>query len=188
MRLVVFILALLLAPCLARAEMQYLSDPVYRQLNPDDPPPMQDMEDLAKGGDVRAMFILGNLYAKGQAGLPKDEKKAQYWYERSAALGAYESLVRLGALARKRKDQVEAYKWYSLAAQYMSGAWAEDAEARRAAIANDKSFSAQDIDRARKEMNVWRSEARRLRAEEEQRQKEAAKAEKQAKQEETKKP
>ena len=50
----------------ARADLKYFPDPAYKRLNADDPPPMSEMTDLANEGDVRAMFILGDMYEKGK--------------------------------------------------------------------------------------------------------------------------
>lgn len=71
--------------------------------------------DLAKAGDSRAQFILGDIYAKGRSGLQQSDVKARKWFERAARQGYDPALVRLAALEKRVGDPVAAYKWYELA-------------------------------------------------------------------------
>jgi TPR repeat protein len=158
----VLTIAFLMCGASAYADMQYPSDPVYQSLDPADPSPMQDMIDLAKGGDARAQYILGDLYSKGKGGLPKDSKKSADWFETAAKNGYFESFIRLAALARHQGKPVEAYKWYTLGTYYLdSREWRQHADKARDVIEKETPLKSEDIDSARKEANVWRSTQRR---------------------------
>lgn len=109
---------LLLMPAAARAEMRYFEDPPYHQINKDDPNPMQDMIDLANQGDSRAQFILGDLYSKGQGGMPRNRVLSRYWFETAARNSYTMAFIRLAAMAKHAHDFDTAYKWYSLSAQF----------------------------------------------------------------------
>lgn len=71
--------------------------------------------DLAKTGDSRAQFILGDIYAKGRSGLKQSDDKARKWFERAARQNYNPAFVRLAALEKRVGDPVAAYKWYELA-------------------------------------------------------------------------
>jgi TPR repeat protein len=175
----VFIAAFLLTLCAGTAragEMKYIPDPVYQSFNPSDTSPMQDMIDLANGGDIRAQYILGDLYAKGKGGLSKDEKAGARWFEIAAKNGYYEAFIRLAALARRQDKPVDAYKWYTLAMHYMDyGPWRDYAETARDALEKNHKFTQTELDEARKDGNLWRAAQRRAAEEEEEREAVAAK-------------
>jgi TPR repeat protein len=158
--LAVFALFLTCAPSFA-AEMQYPPDPVYQSFDPDEESPMQDMLDLAKNGDVRAQYILGDLYSKGKGGLPKDEKKAAEWFETAAKGHYYESFIRLAALAKRHGKSVEAWKWYTLAINYLDyGPWRDHANTARDALIKDAEMTQEELDEGRKQVNLWKSDFR----------------------------
>lgn len=115
-----FLIFALSSPAVAE-KLKYYQDPVFQGLNAGDSHPMSDLLALAEQGDVRAQFILGDLYAKGKGGLSKNEKKGAYWFEQSARNGYYPSFIRLAALAKRRDAPEEAFKWYTLAAEYFRG-------------------------------------------------------------------
>ena len=66
------------------------------------------------GGIIEA-FDLGEIYGGGQ-GLPKNDDKAIYWYLQAANAGLGDAQLKLGILYEKRRDYVDAYKWYALVA------------------------------------------------------------------------
>lgn len=120
----------------AAEKLKYYQDPVFQGLNAGDSHPMSDLLVLAEQGDVRAQFILGDLYAKGKGGLSKNEKKGAYWFEQSARNGYYPSFIRLAALAKRRDAPEDAFKWYTLAAEYFrAGADQKHAVKARADLA-----------------------------------------------------
>src|ERR1700722_15856839 len=93
----------------ARAETtKYYQDPVYVKIAKDEPPPMDDLTALAEQGDVRAQYILGDLYGKGKGGLAKNHVLAQYWFETAARHGYTAAFIRLAALAKHENDEAEA--------------------------------------------------------------------------------
>lgn len=173
------LLALLLAPAAlpARAEtMTYIPDPVYQSFDPAETSPMQDMLDLANSGDVRAQYILGDMYAKGKGGLAKDEKQGAKWFETAAKNGYFEAFIRLAALAKHRDDAVGAYKWYTLALHYMDyGPWRKHADDARDALEKAHKFTSAERDAAHREINEWKTAMRRAREEEKAREAAAAK-------------
>lgn len=158
-RLLVFLLALMLATPAAQAEkIKFYEDPVFDALNPDDPHPMEDLFKLAEDKDVRAQFILGDLYAKGKGGLRKDSKKAQHWFEESARAGYTPSFIRLAALAKRAGDTKEAYKWYTLANDFGHGKDARYATKARDALLKDKPLKDEDLEAAKKSITDWKKE------------------------------
>jgi TPR repeat protein len=164
---VLFLLCLLCAALPARAEtMKYIPDPVYQSFDPAEESPMQEMIDLAKGGDIRAQYILGDLFAKGKGGLARNERTGAKWFEEAARNGYHEALVRLAAVAKRRKRPIEAYKWYSLAITNLRpGPWRAHAEDARAELVKTAGLSADDLDIARKDANKWNNDAKRFREE-----------------------
>mgnify|MGYP003394356851 CR=1 FL=1 len=158
-RFLVLLLALMLAAPAAQAEkIKYFEDPVFDALNPNDPHPMEDLFKLADSKDVRAQFILGDLYAKGKGGLRKDTKKAQHWFEESARAGYTPSFIRLAALAKRAGDTGEAYKWYTLANDFGSGKDARYATRARDGMLKDKPLKDEDLEAAKKSITDWKKE------------------------------
>ncbi|MFH1157319.1 MAG: hypothetical protein V1721_00295 [Pseudomonadota bacterium] len=150
----------------AGAGIEYYPDPVYQKLNADDPPPMEDMIALAKQGDARAQFILGDLYAKGKGGFARDPAKARRWFEESAINGYNHSFIRLAALAKHEDKPLDAWKWYTLAIDgFAQGGEKTFAIAARHSLIADAKLLPEDIWRARKSMNDWvLARGKRLRA------------------------
>jgi TPR repeat protein len=146
-----------LLPAPARAELKYYSDPVYKKLGEDDPSPMADVIALAEQGDVRAQFIIGDLYAKGKGGMPEDLSEARRWFETSAMHGYKHSFIRLAALAKRENKPDEAWQWYTLAI------WAFDHKAAerlyalgaRDALVETTGLSNDDLRRAKKSAVAW---------------------------------
>jgi TPR repeat protein len=176
MKSALLILALfcLLAPP-SFAEMKYYPDPVYQKLGDDDSSPMDEMFNLAQQGDVRAQFIMGDLYSKGKGGVAKDIKEARRWFEESAVYGYAHSFIRLAALARRENRPVEAWQWYTLAIDAFDyGDGQKYAITARRDLAESARLTPEEMARARKAVRAWK-EARddRLRQEQaEQREKE----------------
>jgi TPR repeat protein len=175
-------LLLLCLPVAAQAGLKYMPDPVYKPLDPAEDSPMQDMLILAEDGDVRAQYILGDLYSKGKGGLPKDFKQSARWFDLAAKNGYYEALVRLGALAKRQKKPVEAYRWYALAAEHLGhGPWRKHAAAEKDAIKKESELTPEDLTAARKAANLWKSELREYQEEQRRLKREAIKKEREEK-------
>ncbi|QCE34581.1 sel1 repeat family protein [Acetobacteraceae bacterium] len=49
---------------------------------------LEDLQKAAAAGQPKAQFQLGHLYDQGEAGLPRDEKKAVFWWKQSASQNA----------------------------------------------------------------------------------------------------
>ncbi|MEZ0260084.1 MAG: hypothetical protein ACAH80_03700, partial [Alphaproteobacteria bacterium] len=64
---------------------------------------------------------LGDMYGKGKGGLGRNLVKSRYWFESAALRGYDPAFIRLAALAKRQKDMVEAYKWYTLAIGHTGG-------------------------------------------------------------------
>ncbi len=147
----------------AQAEIQYQPDPIYQKLHDDDQTPMEDMLAFARRGDVRAQFILGDLYSKGKGGMKKDLKESRRWFEESASHGYGHSFIRLAALAKRDNNPTLAWQWYTLAIEFL-----DDADKRRFAVnaRRDLDLAPENIAAARQSMKEWEN-ARddRLRAE-----------------------
>lgn len=151
----IFLLALFcLSVCAAAqaAGVRYLEDPVYIKLNKDDEHPMSDLMTLAAGGDARAQFILGDLYSKGKGGLARNRVKARYWFEVSARHGYTASFIRLAALAKRSRDYIGAYQWYTLNADHgnrREAAWSKS-ELQRLSLSLSKGAVKEAKDGAKK--------------------------------------
>jgi TPR repeat protein len=154
--------------------IKYYPDPVYQKLNSGDSHPMDDMLVLAKEGDVRAQFILGDLYSKGKGGLPRDVKEARRWFEASALHGYNHSFIRLAALAKHTSNPIEAYQWYTLAMERTNGDEKSYAREARQTLVADKKLTSEDIDKAEKLMDTWKDTQDALRRREQAAQKKAA--------------
>ncbi|MCE9507455.1 MAG: hypothetical protein K8R48_03955 [Alphaproteobacteria bacterium] len=152
--------ALLLASLPAAAELKYYPDPVYKKLSEDDPLPMADVLALAGKGDVRAQFIMGDLYAKGKGGMPLDLSEARRWFELSAMHGYNHSFIRLAALAKRENKPAEAWQWYTLAVWSYDHDAAERQYARdaRDALVEAAKIPKDDLRRAKKSALAWENE------------------------------
>ena len=138
------------------ADIEYYPDPVYPKLSADDIHPMDDMVALARKGDVRAQFILGDMYAKGKGGFAKDLVKAYYWFEESAINGYNYSFIRLAVLAKNENKPLYAWQWYTLASKsFKQGKEREFVLAARHHLIVDEKLSAEDIWRAKDSMDDW---------------------------------
>lgn len=142
------------APARADDKVVFYEDPVFKPLNDGDEHPMSDLIKLSENGDVRAQFILGDLYAKGKGGLVKSTEKARHWFNQSAINGYGASFIRLAALAKHEGKMAEAYSWYDLGASLAGGK-----DARYAAKARDAlNVSDEDEDKADEMSSAWRKE------------------------------
>lgn len=150
------LMALGLAAQSAQADkIKYLADPKYETMADEDPHPMDDMKALAKEGDLRAQFILGDLYSKGKGALPKNLEEARYWFESSAYHGYHESFIRLAAMAKRKKNPEEAYKWYTLCIEEMSGDHRKWCDKSRDDLVKSAPLSREQIKAAKKKAGSW---------------------------------
>ncbi|MDI1228653.1 MAG: hypothetical protein PSY14_13310 [bacterium] len=139
------------------AGVRYYEDPVYKQLAPEDPHPMEDLVNLADQGDTRAQFIIADLYGKGKGGLAKNQVKSRYWFEMAARKGYTMAFIRLAAMAKRNKDYVAAYKWYSLSMDDGTSRERKWSDRSRERLVKEAKMSKDDIRAAREDMNTWKS-------------------------------
>ena len=138
--------------------VKFYEDPVFKPLNGGDEHPMADLTRLAEGGDIRAQFILGDLYAKGKGGLVKNTTKGKHWFSQSAINGYGASFIRLAALAKAEGNTAEAYSWYDLGAALAGGK-----DARYCAKTRDAmNATAEEKDAAAELGRAWRKEKTRV--------------------------
>lgn len=158
---VVLCAALLMAvPVSAHANIKYYPDPVYQKFGPDDTSPMADMVDMASQGDVRAQFIMGDLYSKGKGGVAKDPAEARHWFEESGRHGYAYSFLRLAAMAKRENKPLEAWQWYSLAIKaFDDGDERKFAITARHDVAESAKLSLEDLRQARKSMSDWEDDS-----------------------------
>ncbi|MBU6475574.1 MAG: hypothetical protein KGQ70_06385 [Alphaproteobacteria bacterium] len=149
----------------ARADLPDMPDPVHVSLDKTDPPPMDDMRQLALQGDARAMFILGDMYEKEKGGLRKNWPKARKWFEDAGRHGLNYAFIRLAAMAKHDRQPKEAWQWYTLAIEGFSDDSDDDGasatlgyviQARQDLVKSAK-LSEQDIAAARASMAAWKS-------------------------------
>jgi len=145
-----------LAATPVKAKLEYYPDPVYKKLHPEDESPMADVIALAEKGDVRAQFIMGDLYSKGKGGLPKDTKEARRWFEAAAVHGYAYSFLRLAALSRREGNLAEAWQWYTLAINSLDRGDAQKFAAKaRADLVEEAPLSQEQLAEARKAVTAW---------------------------------
>ncbi len=76
----------------------------------------------AKAGQINAQFEMGVIFAEGKAGFERDYKQSVDWYMQAAQMGHGDAQFNLASMYQfgqgVNSDQVEAYIWYSLAANY----------------------------------------------------------------------
>lgn len=148
------------------AGVRYYEDPVYKQLAPEDPHPMEDLVNLADQGDTRAQFIIADLYGKGKGGLGKNQVKSRYWFEMAARKGYTMAFIRLAAMAKRNKDYVGAYKWYSLSMDDGTSRERKWSDKSRERLVKEARMSKDDIRAAREDMNAWKARRKEALAEE----------------------
>lgn len=149
------LIAVIATPALAQSKIIYYQDPVFERVSEGDSHPMEEIINLSEKGDVRAQYILGDMYAKGKGGLLRNEKKGQQWFEASAKGGYYPSFIRLAALAKRHKDNVEAYQWYSLCTDH----YISSKDQKHCSKSRDKlGLSSDEIKKAKKDAIAWKSE------------------------------
>ena len=79
----------------------------------------EQFQTLAKGGDIDAQTMLGEMYLDG-IGTTQDTKKAYYWIQKAANNGDKEAQYLLGFMYENgievKKDISQAVSWYQKAA------------------------------------------------------------------------
>ena len=68
----------------------------------------------AEMGDKDAQFNLALIYHKGHYGVPRDIKKAIYWYEKAAAQNVLNAITNLGAIFMNFQDKSEQERTFQL--------------------------------------------------------------------------
>ncbi|HYD16932.1 MAG TPA: hypothetical protein VEF76_00470 [Patescibacteria group bacterium] len=137
------------------AGIKYYEDPVYQKMAPEDPHPMEDLLTLAEQGDVRAQYIIADMFGKGKGGLGRNQVKARYWFETAARKGYTMGFIRLAAMAKRQRDYVSAYKWYSLSMKDGTSRERKWSEAARDEMVKAAKMSRQDIRDARDATDLW---------------------------------
>lgn len=154
----------------AADSIKFRPDPVYKKIAEEDPHPMDEMIAMAKDGDVRAQFILGDLYAKGKGGLGQDVKQAAKWFEESAKQGYGPAFIRLAALSKNAKEPLTAYKWYTLGLPRLDSDGRKWAIAARKTLAEEKKLGRDGTKKAEDAARDWEKN---LKQEQQAREKEA---------------
>lgn len=79
-------------------------------------------QQAAEMGSPEAQFEMGKIYAEGKSGYERDYRKAVEWYKKSAEMGQGNAQFNLASMYQFGQgvdaDPVEAYIWYSLAANF----------------------------------------------------------------------
>ncbi len=149
-----------LSSSISLANIKYYKDPVYKKLASEDHHPMDELANLAEAGDVRAQFIMADLYSKGKGGLPLDMIAAKKWFEKAAIHGYHHSFIRLAVLAKKEKKYLKAWEWYTLAIRSLNHnekrKFVIDA---RVELVKKHKLSKIDIEKARKNVIKWETNA-----------------------------
>ena len=91
-----------------------------------DQPRRPSLRERAETGDAEAQFTLGKNYEAGRSGLKKDYTQAQHWYRQAALQSDPFAQASLAILYRFGKgvpqDNVQAYMWFQLAIDRLTGA------------------------------------------------------------------
>ena len=88
-----------------------------------------ELRDFAHRGESAAQFGLGDIYERGNGGVP-DLAQARLWYRRAAAQGDGAALIRLGRLSLKAPDPTDASRLTAAHAAQERDANAGDAAAQ----------------------------------------------------------
>lgn len=75
----------------------------------------------ARGGEVKVLFFLAELYANGAADLQKNQARARTFAHRAARLGHADSQNMLAVMLTREEEMEESFHWFSLAAA--GGSW-----------------------------------------------------------------
>jgi TPR repeat protein/GTPase SAR1 family protein len=86
------------------------------EANKSDPAALEWFMKGANAGDVDCMIMVGDLHRIGACGLQPDYSKALPWFERAAAIGNADELVRIAHALRKSGDLMRAVELYEKAA------------------------------------------------------------------------
>ena len=70
----------------------------------------------AKAGDSSSQLMLGNYLSDGRKGVPKNPKRAAYWYKRVFEQGHTSGACNLAMQYRQMEDVDEAFRWFERAA------------------------------------------------------------------------
>lgn len=85
----------------------------------------QTLRERAAKGDPEAQFNLAKMYEAGRGGLKQDYTEAERWHRRAAEQGDPFAQASLGILLRFGKgvpqDNIQAYKWFEIAASRTTG-------------------------------------------------------------------
>lgn len=109
------------------AQMELASRLLYgRGVEKDEAQAIQWLAMAAEAGNAIAQNRLGIMYASGQGGLQKDPTQAVYWYKMAAENNFATAQNNLGIMYAQgngvEKDDIEAYKWLTLAGQKITNA------------------------------------------------------------------
>ena len=77
---------------------------------------LKHFKPLAKKGDINAQFNMGLMYENGD-GVPKDDKKAVYWWTKSAEQGSMLAQYYLGELNYTLENYQQAIYWFEKSAE-----------------------------------------------------------------------
>jgi TPR repeat protein len=81
-----------------------------------DPAALEWFMNGADAGDVECMMMVGELHRIGACGLQQDYSNALPWFERAAAIGDADQIVRIADTVRESGDLVRAVELYEKAA------------------------------------------------------------------------
>lgn len=104
------------------------------------------IEKSAEGGFLTAMTTLANMYAEGKI-LPKNIKKAQYYFMQAAMRGDMQSQVTVAGYNHFSIDgnKLEAYAWYKTAESYGSEYAKETAEKLYSELSDEDKVKAHNM-------------------------------------------
>jgi TPR repeat protein len=86
-----------------------------REANKNDPAALEWFMKGADTGDVDCMMVVGDLHRTGAYGLHPDYSKARPWYERAAAIGDADQILRIADTLQVSGDLVRAAELYEKA-------------------------------------------------------------------------
>ncbi len=117
--LAALVAAVLAAGPVAPAAANPFDDAFNAYSNGDYATALQRFAPLARGGDVRAQYMMGRMYSEGE-GIQKNDAEGAKWYQVAADRGDIVSQLSLGTMYVNgrgvARNYVEAYKWFSIVA------------------------------------------------------------------------
>lgn len=129
-------------------------------LREDDTEALKWFKKAAEQGLASAEGNLGLMYGRGAGGIHKDYAQALEWFKKAAEQNDADSQVNLAQMLSLGeggpKDDIESYKWFSLALKYHNLESSQVSELRNDIEWLEKRMPGKETDEAKKRVEEWK--------------------------------